>query len=29
VRIAGRDGAWCVWLALDALREAWQKPLRW
>jgi phosphoribosylformylglycinamidine synthase subunit PurSL len=29
LRIAGRNGEWVVWEQLDALKEAWQKPLRW
>jgi phosphoribosylformylglycinamidine synthase len=29
LRIAGASGAWLVWAALDQLKEAWQKPLRW
>jgi phosphoribosylformylglycinamidine synthase len=29
LRIAGRKGEWIVWEQLDALKEAWQKPLRW
>jgi phosphoribosylformylglycinamidine synthase len=29
LRIAGSDGEWIVWAALDELKEAWQKPLRW
>lgn len=29
LRIAGEDGEWLVWTKLDALKEAWQKPLRW
>jgi phosphoribosylformylglycinamidine synthase len=29
LRIAGRDGEWAVWAALDKLKEAWQRPLRW
>ncbi|MFO0880385.1 MAG: phosphoribosylformylglycinamidine synthase subunit PurL [Gemmataceae bacterium] len=29
LRIAGRDGDWIIWVPLDALEEAWRKPLRW
>jgi phosphoribosylformylglycinamidine synthase len=29
LRIAGTNGEWIVWAALDALKDAWQKPLRW
>ena len=29
LRIAGQNGEWVVWAALDELKEAWQKPLRW
>ncbi len=29
LRIAGRQGEWIVWARLNALKEAWQKPLRW
>jgi phosphoribosylformylglycinamidine (FGAM) synthase-like enzyme len=29
LRIAGENGEWLVWLKLDELKEAWQKPLRW
>jgi phosphoribosylformylglycinamidine synthase len=29
LRIAGSGGAWVVWADLAALKEAWQKPLRW
>jgi phosphoribosylformylglycinamidine synthase len=29
LRIAGRNGEWAVWAALDKLKEAWQRPLRW
>jgi hypothetical protein len=29
LRIAGRDGSWLIWQALDQLKEAWQSPLRW
>jgi phosphoribosylformylglycinamidine synthase len=29
LRIAGASGEWLVWQALPALKEAWQKPLRW
>lgn len=29
LRIAGASGEWVVWAALDQLKEAWQKPLRW
>jgi phosphoribosylformylglycinamidine synthase len=29
LRIAGDSGEWVVWAALDELKEAWQKPLRW
>ena len=28
LRIAGANGEWIIWAALDALKEAWQKPLR-
>jgi phosphoribosylformylglycinamidine (FGAM) synthase-like enzyme len=28
LRITGKSGEWIVWSALDALKEAWQKPLR-
>jgi phosphoribosylformylglycinamidine (FGAM) synthase-like enzyme len=29
LRIAGQNGEWVVWANLAALKEAWQKPLRW
>jgi len=29
LRIAGFKGDWIIWAALDNLKEAWQKPLRW
>jgi phosphoribosylformylglycinamidine synthase len=29
LRIAGASGEWVVWADLKALKEAWQKPLRW
>jgi phosphoribosylformylglycinamidine synthase len=29
LRIAGQEGEWVVWAALDDLKEAWQKSLRW
>jgi phosphoribosylformylglycinamidine synthase len=29
LRIAGAGGEWLVWVPLDQLKEAWQKPLRW
>jgi phosphoribosylformylglycinamidine synthase len=29
LRIAGSNGEWIVWADLAALKEAWQKPLRW
>jgi phosphoribosylformylglycinamidine synthase len=29
LRIAGAAGEWVVWATLDALKEAWQRPLRW
>jgi phosphoribosylformylglycinamidine synthase len=29
LRIAGQAGEWVVWAALNDLKEAWQKPLRW
>jgi phosphoribosylformylglycinamidine synthase len=29
LRIAGGSGEWIVWAGLEALKEAWQKPLRW
>jgi phosphoribosylformylglycinamidine synthase len=29
LRIAGGNGEWTIWATLDALKEAWQKPLRW
>ena len=29
LRIAGSNGEWVVWANLAALKEAWQKPLRW
>jgi phosphoribosylformylglycinamidine synthase len=29
LRIAGSNGEWIVWLSLEQLKEAWQKPLRW
>ena len=29
LRIAGGNGEWIIWAALDALKEAWQRPLRW
>jgi phosphoribosylformylglycinamidine synthase len=29
LRIAGAEGEWVVWAALEELKEAWQKPLRW
>ena len=28
LRIACRNGEWLIWAGLDALKEAWQKPLR-
>lgn len=27
LRIAGRDGQWCIWVSLQELKQAWQKPL--
>ena len=29
LRIAGATGEWVIWAELAALKEAWQKPLRW
>lgn len=29
LRIAGANAEWLVWVKLAALKEAWQKPLRW
>ncbi len=29
LRIAGSSGEWIVWLALQQLKDAWQKPLAW
>jgi phosphoribosylformylglycinamidine synthase len=29
LRIAGAGGEWLVWVKLNDLKEAWQKPLRW
>jgi phosphoribosylformylglycinamidine synthase II len=29
LRIAGAGGEWVIWAQLDALKEAWQRPLRW
>jgi phosphoribosylformylglycinamidine synthase II len=29
LRIAGTNGEWLIWAELAALKEAWQKPLRW
>jgi phosphoribosylformylglycinamidine synthase len=29
LRIAGRNGEWVVWENLEALKEAWRKPLAW
>jgi phosphoribosylformylglycinamidine synthase len=29
LRLAATSGEWLVWLALNDLKEAWQKPLRW
>ena len=29
LRIAGADGEWIVWLSLQQLKDAWQKPLAW
>jgi phosphoribosylformylglycinamidine synthase len=29
LRIAGSEGEWIVWVTLEDLKEAWQKPLRW
>ncbi len=29
LRIAGASGEWIIWAPLAALKEAWQKPLRW
>ena len=29
LRIASANGEWLVWVKLAALKEAWQKPLRW
>jgi phosphoribosylformylglycinamidine synthase len=28
LRVAGSSGEWVIWAALDQLKEAWQKPLR-
>jgi phosphoribosylformylglycinamidine synthase subunit PurSL len=29
LRIAGRNGEWVVWEQLEALKDAWRKPLAW
>jgi phosphoribosylformylglycinamidine synthase len=29
LRIAGASGEWVVWAELAALKEAWQRPMRW
>jgi phosphoribosylformylglycinamidine synthase subunit PurSL len=29
LRIAGSSGEWIIWLTLDKLKQAWQKPLAW
>lgn len=29
LRIVGASGEWIIWAALDQLKEAWQKPMRW
>ncbi len=29
LRIAGTNGEWLIWAELAALKEAWQKPMRW
>jgi phosphoribosylformylglycinamidine synthase len=29
LRIAGAGGEWIVWLSLQQMKEAWQKPLAW
>jgi phosphoribosylformylglycinamidine synthase len=29
LRIAGANGEWLVWLPLEQLKDAWQKPLAW
>ena len=29
VRIAGVNGEWIIWLTLQQLKDAWQKPLAW
>jgi phosphoribosylformylglycinamidine (FGAM) synthase-like enzyme len=29
LRIAGANGEWVVWLSLQQLKDAWQKPLAW
>ena len=29
LRIAGGSGEWIVWLSLQQLKDAWQKPLQW
>jgi len=29
LRIAGAAGEWLIWIKLNELKEAWQKPLRW
>jgi phosphoribosylformylglycinamidine synthase II len=29
LRIAGASGEWIVWIGLDKLKDAWQRPLRW
>ena len=29
LRIAGASGEWIVWLPLQQLKDAWQKPLAW
>jgi len=29
LRIAGTSGEWVVWLSLQQLKEAWQRPLAW
>ena len=29
LRVAGANGEWLLWVKLAALKEAWQRPLRW
>ena len=29
LRVAGSNKEWLIWVKLNELKEAWQKPLRW